>query len=423
VSDEVRLPEDWVLGVATSAHQVEGNDDNTDWWDFEQAPGSPRFREASGLAADFWNRFRDDVALMVEHGVQAHRLSVSWGRVVPREGELDEAALARYAEIIDAHRSAGLRVAVTLLHFALPRWLAARGGMLAPDAHLRFRDFVYPVVRALRGSVWQWHTVNEPLIMATSGYLTGEWPPRARHPLRLVRAVRALLRAHVAAARVVRALDDAPVGIVHNFASIVPPVGATATDRTVARAAAWCTNGWLLEALATGRVRPPWGVGELLEGLRDSTDFLGVNYYQRVQVSLRRWPLVTDSGEGSCRTQMGWRACPEGLAHVLKLASALRVPLYVTENGIATDDDAWRERFMLAHLGSALRARSEGVDVRGYFYWSWIDNFEWTKGYAPKFGLVAVDPETLQRLPRPSATLYSRLVRGPVNQSLAYKSS
>ncbi|KYF83121.1 hypothetical protein BE11_43230 [Sorangium cellulosum] len=406
----IDVPRDLTLGVATSAHQVEGGDSQTDWWDFEQRPGRIKRGDRSGQAVDFWTRFRDDVALMRDHGIQFHRMSVSWGRIEPEEGRFDEAALARYAEIVEAHRSAGIAVAVTLFHFALPRWLSARGGVLAPDAAQRFEIFARRVALALRGLVWQWHTVNEPVVLADGGYRRGVWPPGERSLPRFARACRALLGLHVAGYRAVHEVDDAPAGLVHNFVSARGRHDSE-VDRRAADVVRWVIDDAVVECLATGRIVPPWGAGTRLDGLERSSDMLGVNYYNGITACLHELPLVLDGTRGDRRTKMDWSVWAPGMLEVLRSASRLGVPVYVTENGIATDDDTWRGAFLTDHLHQVCLARQSGLDVRGYAHWSWIDNFEWAEGFEPCFGLVAVDPETLDRRPRESLALYARIIR------------
>jgi beta-glucosidase len=404
------LPRDLILGVATSAHQVEGGDVHTDWWDFEQSPGRIKRGDRSGHAVDFWARFRDDVALMRDHGIQSHRMSVSWARIEPEEERFDDAALDRYAEIVHAHRSAGIHVAVTLLHFALPRWLAARGGVLAPDAAQRFYIFARRVAHALRGVVWQWHTVNEPFVLADGGYRRGVWPPGESSMARFARACRALLRIHVAGYRAVHEVDDAPAGLVHAFVSARGRHVSNA-DRRAARVVRWCLDDAVMECLATGRMVPPWGSGARVDGLGSSSDVVGVNYYNDLTVCIHERPLVMDGSKSDRRTQMGWSVWAPGLLEVLRSASRLGVPIFVTENGIATDDDAWRMAFLVEHLHQVGEAYRSGLDIRGYAHWSWIDNFEWAEGFEPRFGLVGVDPETLDRRPRESLHLYARIIR------------
>jgi len=347
---------------------------------------------------------------MREHRIESHRMSVSWGRIEPEEGRFDESALDHYAEIVSAHRDAGIRVAVTLLHFALPRWLAARGGLLAHDAADRFYAFVRRVVRKLGGSVWQWHTVNEPVVLADGAYRRGVWPPAETSIVRFARAGRALLRLHVAGFRAVREVDAAPAGIVHNFVSVRPRHPATIDERA-ARVARWCIDDSFAECLATGCLPPPWGRGERVDGLRQSSDMLGVNYYNGLTACLHERAVIRDGAEGDRRTQMGWSVWAPGLLEVLKSAARVGVPLFVTENGIATDDDGWRASFLVAHLSQLAEARQSGLDVRGYAHWSWIDNFEWAEGFAPHFGLVGVDPATLERRPRASLRSYARIIR------------
>lgn len=404
------VPRDLILGVSTSSHQVEGGDSASDWWAFEREAGRIRRGDRADRSVEFWNRHREDVALMQAHGIEAHRMSVSWARIEPEEGKVDEAALDRYAAIVDEHRRAGIRVAITLLHFTIPRWLSSRGGILADDAARCFFAFCRRVAEKLRGSVFQWHMINEPLVLADGSYRRGVWPPGEASLHRFLLASRALFRLHVAGYRAVHEVDDAPVGPVHNMTA-VRPRGGGALDAAGTRLSAWILVDSLVEAVATGRLLPPWGVGERLDGLRGSAEMIGVNYYAGASASLTALPLVREGEPGKRLTQMGWTAYPEGLGVVLRSAGALGVPVFVTENGIATDDDEWRARFLVAHLREVVRARAAGIRVGGYSHWSWIDNFEWSEGFEPRFGLVEVDPETLDRRPKPSLGLYAQIAR------------
>ncbi len=407
-----RFPPDFLFGVATSSHQVEGGNANNDWWAFEREPGRIAGGHRSGRACDFWNRYADDAALMRSLGFQAHRLSVEWSRVEPERGRFSEEALDRYRSILRAHRKAGLRTFVTLHHFTLPRWVAESGSLMAEANQRAFEEYAARTVRELRGLVDAWSTINEPAVWAYMGFAGGEFPPGQKNLRLWGEAMAAILKAHEAAYRAAKAEDpNTPAGLVHNVPVFRAGHRWDPGDLLAARLADGFFNRPVLRALETGVIRGPRIPKERVPGLDGSTDFLGVNYYHRIWVNWWRVRTPHFGAPGERLSQMGWASWPDGLLAALRRCAPLGKPLYVTENGIATEDDAWRTGFLRDHLRKVAEARAEGLDVRGYFHWSYIDNFEWSRGWGPRFGLVGFDPETLERKPKESARFYGEVIR------------
>ncbi len=419
----LEFPEAFLWGTATSAHQVEGGNTNNDWWAFEQQPGAIWHGDRSGLACDWWRNAERDFDRMAEMGHNSHRLSVEWSRIEPEEGRFDEAATARYREMLGGLHERGIEPMVTLFHFSSPLWLARQGGWQNPAVVGYFRRFVRHVVEQLGDLVMLWCTINEPSVYATLGYLFGEHAPGEKSLRLCFRVLRNLLLAHGAAYRVIRAWDShAQVGLVKNvqiFEPLDPDDGALVR---IARLLDSLFNELALQAVDDGRLRPPLGLGLTAHGpLVDSLDFLGLNYYNRQRVSLRpagegRVGLLqpTPGAETSDHGRHGTygEIYPAGLYRALKRVAGLGKPIYITENGLPDEDDDQRPRFLLSHLARLHRAISEGVDVRGYYHWSFTDNFEWAEGWALRFGLVALDEVTQARTPRPSAELYAEIARG-----------
>jgi beta-glucosidase len=388
------FPADFLWGAATAAHQVEGDNTNSDWWRFEHAPGTAA-RESSGDAIDQFHRYADDFALLAGMGHTAHRLSIEWARIEPAPGEFSRAAIAHYRAVLEALRQTGMTSFVTLHHFTLPAWFADRGGWLAPDAIELFDHYCRRTLRELGDLMDFVCTINEPQMVAIHGYLEGFFPPGDTNPFLWKRVGRVLLEAHGAAVLATRAESDASPGLVVQL-----PVLAAAREDDVTVA--------FLEALRCEIV------DLYLDGLTGETagDWLGVQYYRKNWVDPASPTFYAAPPPGTQLTQMGWAVHPDGLREVLHRAARTGLPLYVTENGIATEDDAERLDYLESHLGAVAQARAEGVDVRGYLHWSAFDNFEWAEGYRPKFGLIAVDRQDgFRRLPKPSAEAFSRVVR------------
>ncbi|MEM3087200.1 MAG: family 1 glycosylhydrolase [Halobacteria archaeon] len=407
-----RFPPDFLFGVATSSHQIEGNNASSDWWAFEQEPGRIENGHRSGRACDFWNRYPEDVALMKSLGFQAHRLSIEWSRVEPERGRYSEEAIERYRRILQAHREAGIKTFATLHHFTLPRWVAESGNLLA-DGNLRaFEAYAARTVRALRGLVDAWNTINEPTVWAYMGFLRGEFAPGLKSFRTWGKALKAALRAHGLAYHAAKAEDPhTPAGIVANVPVYRPDHRWDPGDYLVRWLADGLFNRPVVKALREGVLKVPGAPKERAPALEGSSDFIGVNYYHRIWTCWWRLRNPRFGAPGERLSQMGWASYPDGLLEALRRYGALGKPLYVTENGVGTEDDGWRAEFLRDHLARVLQARAEGLDVRGYFHWSYIDNFEWSRGWVPRFGLVAFDPETLERRPKPSARLYGEVAR------------
>ena len=385
------FPEDFIWGSATAAHQVEGGNVNNDWWAWEHTPGTPAV-ESSADGIDHRHRFDEDFALLAGLGHQAHRFSVEWSRLEPAPGEWSGATVDHYRRVLESLHRHGLEPFLTLQHFTLPRWLADEGGWLAPDAVARFAELAHRVAGELGDLVPWFCTINEPSVLCRWGYEMGQFPPGRKDPAAAERVTERLVVAHHAAVEAVRAAAPAAkVGITLALASMQPARPDEECTAEVAR---------LRRRLDAPYLDAPAG------------DFLGVQYYTLWRIDPRAEGSRGDAPAGTRLTQMGWELHPEGLREVLHDAARAGLPLLVTENGIATDDDAERLDYLEGHVRQMARAMAEGVDVRGYLYWSAFDNFEWNDGFRPRFGLVAIDHgDGLRRVPRPSAQAYAELIR------------
>jgi len=414
------FPEGFLWGAATAAHQVEGGNDGNDWWDWEQVPGRIADGTRSADACGWWTgRAESDLSAAAAMGHNAHRMGLEWSRLEPEDGRFDDAAFARYAAILDHLHGLGMQAMVTLHHFTLPRWAAARGGWGWPALAGRLGRLAQECGRRLGGRVDLWATINEPSVLGLGGYATRMWPPGRGSVPAYLGALRAMLAGHAAAFAALRRADPAtPVGIVLNAPRFEPARPGHPADRAAAAFQDWMLTGMLLRALDTGRLPPPLSVtGRRVPGLARAFDFLGLNFYGRFDVRVDpRAPatgFVRHVQPGTVRSErVDWgRPSPEGLADQLVRLSALRVPLYVTEHGVRDADDALRPDVIRGGVRGMADAIRRGADVRGYFHWSLIDNFEWAEGWSSRFGLIAVDPATQARTPRPSAGVYAAICR------------
>ena len=438
----VRFPAEFVWGAATSAHQIEGSPlaDGAGpdiWYRFERQPGTIADGTTADVACDHYRRFAEDVALMQWLGLRAYRFSVAWSRVLPEgTGRVNRAGLAFYDRLVDALLAAGIRPCVTLYHWDLPAALADRGGWANREIVHWFAEYAGAVFDALADRVPLWTTLNEPWVVTDAGYLHGVHAPGHRDLFETPRAAHHLLLAHAAAVEVYRTKHRQKIGIVVN---LEPKDPVTDRDEDVAaahRADAYMNRQYLdplflghyPEELAEmyGDAWPAFPAADL-ERIRQPVDFLGVNYYTRAVVRHDASALLTRASSvtqwRSTRTEMSWEVHPESLTKLLLRVRDLygSIPLYVTENGAAfydppsprgaTVDDPLRVDYYRTHLRAAHAALAAGVDLRGYFAWSLLDNFEWGLGFTRRFGLVHVDFATQKRTPKASAHFYRDVIR------------
>jgi len=414
------LPSGFLWGTATSAHQIEGGNEN-DWTRFESVPGNIESGDRSTVAVDHWNRMTEDVALMKEIGANGYRFSIEWSRLEPEEGAWNEEAWARYKDLLRQLDEAGLTPMVTLLHFTLPNWIADRGGLTARDFPERFGRFAAEAARRLGPDVELWCTINEPNVQMFMGYVSGAWPPLETSPARAAAAWVGLLRAHAAAAKALRAGDpDARIGIAQNQMVLQPEWPFWLPDWLAVRFVDQTWNWAFYDAIRDGHVRlrlPGATIDEPLAELQGSADYFGLNYYFRYFVhAVPGTPqgVALRPGPGP-RSEIGGEpppgdSFPEGLVLLMREAwGRYGLPIYITEAGIADEEGLMRGPLIRGHVEAIQRARAEGIPVRGYFHWSLMDNFEWDTGYRPRFGLYSVAPETLERRPAGGADVFADL--------------
>lgn len=434
------FPDGFLWGASTSAYQVEGSPladgaGPSNWHRFAHTPGLVANGDTGDVACDHYRRFRSDVALMADLGLNAYRFSISWSRVLPSGvGKPNPRGLAFYDRLVDALLARGIQPFVTLFHWDLPAALEDRGGWTNPDIAGWFADYAAVVFRALDDRVRFWTTINEPWVVTDGGYLHGTLAPGHRSPFEAAIASHNLLRAHGAAVRSYRADGRHAIGLVVN---LEPKHAASKRARDVsatARSDAYM-NRQYLDPVFRGRYPKELSAmfGEAwprpapdLSDARQPLDFLGINYYTRgVMRDAPEVPILRAARVRQRRrvhTQTGWEVYPEGLAEALSWVRRRYgdVPLYVTENGAAFDDapagedlvpDVARVRYLREHVRAARRAIEAGVDLRGYFVWSLLDNFEWSHGYSKRFGIVHVDYATQKRTPKASAMFYADLIR------------
>jgi beta-glucosidase len=446
-----RFPDGFTWGTATASYQIEGavSEDGrapSIWDTFSHTPGAVLNGDTGDVADDHYHRYREDVELMASLGLGAYRFSLAWPRLQPDgRGPLNAKGVDFYARLADELLERGIQPWATLYHWDLPQVLEDEGGWPARDTALRFAAYAAQVHEALHDRIGHWITLNEPFCASLLGYAAGVHAPGIQDDAAALRAVHHLLLGHGLAVTAMRGQrHDTRVGLTVNLAP-VDPAGESKADADAARRIDGLANRIFLDPVLAGRypedvvedVRGITDLGHVQEGDMEQIsvplDFLGVNYYSRAVVRAEGgtgapspWAGSHDVafvGRGLETTEMGWEIDPTGLYDLLTRLQRDYPglpPMYITENGAAFADapagdgsvsDPRRIAFLDGHFRTAHRAIADGVDLRGYFVWSLLDNFEWAFGYSKRFGIVHVDYDTQQRTPKDSARWYADVIR------------
>ena len=385
----MKFPADFIWGTAISAYQTEGNNTNTDWWEWENSKkrGQKYPLEKSGVACDFYNRFEEDFDLCKKMGNNAIRLSVEWSRIEPIEGKFDYKELAHYKKMLSAAKDRGLKTFVTLHHFTNPLWFYKKGGWIMLRAPKYFARYAKVCAKELGPYVDTFATINEPQVYALMGYTIGRWPPNKISPIYSLLCQFNMIKAHKLAYKEIKSVGKFSVGLVKNIVWYeVLDDKSSFIDGLVAKLLFYLNTDFFIKPISK------------------HLDFLGINYYFTNQI--KNFRLVHPTGMVS---NLNWWINPEGLENVLGFIKKYKVPIYITENGLADSEDKLRESFIKTMLIAIYKSMHDGTDVRGYFHWSLMDNFEWHEGYWPKFGLVGIDRKTLERKPRKSFNYYAKI--------------
>lgn len=397
-----QFPENFYWGSATASYQVEGGIENCDWAEAARQGLVP----ICGRACDHYNRFEQDFDLAKDLGHNCHRISVEWARIEPEEGKFDEEAIEHYRQVLASLRERRLKPFITLFHFTLPLWFSKSGGFERQDSPELFARYCGYVAKKLGSDCRHFSTINEPTVMANNGWLRGTWPPFKVFPPMgtLLRGVpgnkdnekmsswgnlflyfkvrRNLAKAHNAAYDAIKKnAFGAEVGIVHHI---------------IYFHANWNPFNKLMAAFMNW-----FWTHSFLRQVSKKCDSIGVNYY-----------LHKKFGDNAtyAKTDMNWDVYPEGLCGSLMMVKKYGKPVWVAEAGVADADDDMRADYIKSLIGCMWQAMQNGVDVRGYMYWSLLDNYEWAHGFEKRFGLIEIDYETLERKVRPSAYVYKRII-------------
>lgn len=393
----LKFPEGFLWGAATSAFQVEGNLTNSEWWAWEQVYQTAKKR--SGMAANQYNLYEQDFKLAKSLSHNTHRLSIEWSRIEPLNGIFSINQIDHYKNVLYSLKEKNMKVMLTLHHFSNPLWFAKIGGWTNEKASFYFERFVKKIVPELKDYVDLWITINEPTVYCYLAYRSKHFPPQKKSWWLFLKAFNQMAKAHKNAYNAIHeVVKNAQVGFANNTSSFNSFHHHSVKENITEYFADLATNHSFY--IATGK---------------KTHDFLGINYYQNQYISLsgeKILPRLVEFKKGQADiSDLGWEILPEGVFDILMDFSDYHLPVYITENGVATLNDDRRVRFLISYLKEIYHAIQFGVDIRGYYYWSFIDNMELDLGYDPRFGLIEVDFKTQERKIRPSALVYQDIIK------------
>ncbi len=444
MSESFSFPDGFLWGAATSAYQIEGSPladgaGVSNWHRFSHTPGMTAGADTGDVACDHYRRYLSDVDIMSQLGLNAYRFSIAWGRVLPAgTGRVNEAGIDFYSRLVDALLERGIKPNVTLYHWDIPAALDDHGGWLNRDVAEWFADYANLMFERLGDRVPMWTTINEPWVIMDGGYMHGKLAPGHRSLYESAIVSHNVLRAHARGVQAFRANQRGAAGEIGLVVNLEPKYSASDSAEDIAatkRADAYMNRQYLDPVFLGsypeemgeifGEAWPEWPA-EDMKLIREKFDFLGVNYYTRsVSRHSNEWLPVRATGvfqPGHIYTETGWEVYPDALERVLLWVKERYgdIPLYVTENGAAFYDapsaidraveDPLRVDYLRGHLRAVRDAISKGVDLRGYFAWSLLDNFEWSHGYSKRFGIVHVDYITQARTIKSSGKFYSKVI-------------
>ncbi|MBI2459403.1 MAG: glycoside hydrolase family 1 protein [Parcubacteria group bacterium] len=393
----LKFPKNFLWGASTSAYQIEGGNTN-DWSEWEKSEVRSKQLEKEeknlddyicGQACNSYKLFTEDIKCLKELNCSAYRLGLEWARIEPAEGKFNRQAIEHYGLILKTLKENKIKVVLTLWHWTMPVWLSHLGGWNNKKTAAYFARYSELVVKELGDYVDYWVTINEPMLHVANGYLTGKWPPNRRNLAAAWQTYYNLIKAHQAAYDIIhKKFPRAEVGLTMLTNFFEPAHKWNLGEIILAKLANHCWND------------------RFVKKLKNKFDFLGLDYYFHDRLV---WYPPFKKNLNKKISDLGWEIYPQGLEQVLKNYQKFKKPLFIMENGLADADDKLRPDFIKKHLAYIYQAIREGIDVRGYFYWSLLDNFEWDKGYWPKFGLYAVNRKTFKRTARPSAKIYAEI--------------
>jgi len=423
------FPKKFLWGVGSSAYQFEGHSSNNDWSLWEELAKKSSYQK-SGDACNWWNNTEKDFDLATSVGINALKMSIEWSRVEVSDGEWDTKAIERYREIIVALKDRGIEPVVGLHHFSSPIWFIRMGGWESQKSVYYFSRYARKIIEEFGDLVNLWWTINEPSAYAYVGYGNGSFPPNKKSFNLGFVALKNLLLAHFSVCDSIHQLfPDAQVGLPHAYRAVAPNNPSSLFDRFAANIRYSLANSPVISAISNGTLKFPLTLFRMIYEPPIKTDWIGVNYYtlEKAAFDITKpkqlfTRIIPPEHHPPGYPDHFGHINPQTLRKITNQLAAFKKPIYITENGYPENSDAYRPEYILKHLAAVYHSIQDGVNIKGYFYWSFLDCFEWLQGYGIKFGLIDVDVNTQIRKIKASGDLYREIIRdNGIKQSTVMK--
>lgn len=409
-----KLPDNFLMGAATAATQIEGGDTGNNWYDWCKK-GKIKDGSSCIRANDHWNRYEEDIELMRQLNFKVYRMGLEWSRIEPENGSFDETAIGHYRKEIKLLLDNGIRPLVTLHHFSNPLWFVSEGDFEKSTSVKYFERYTRYVVEKLGDLVGEYITINEPNVYMANGYYFESWPPGKKDFPLSMKVCRNMVLCHIAAYRAIHEIREkrgfagrTMVGVA-NHLRVFDPFSKNPLDFIAAKVMQFIFQDAIVRSMTGGVLIPPVGLGAP-SGAGRFYDFIGINYYTRSGVHFKGFK--DDTIPGNPQNNLGWEIYPEGLSRLCRqYYKKYKAPIWITENGTCDASDSFRAEYIRAHLSEVAKLCEEGIPVERYYHWTLMDNFEWLEGESARFGLIEVDYETQERTIRKSGKFYGELCK------------
>lgn len=404
------FPKDFLWGTATAAHQIEGFNYKSDWYEWEKK-GKIKDGSSSEKACLSENRYLRDIDNIKNLNLNSYRFSVEWAKIETEKGKYSNKQIKRYKDMILELKRNNIEPIVTLFHFSLPSWFSKIGGFSKVENIKYFTNFSHKIVKEFKGLVQYYIVINEPMVYLTQGYLFGEWPPGEKSIDETYEVGKNLLIMYDKTYNLIKKMDPYTKISIAKHASVYEPYNKLSLkDRIATNRVRHLFDHVFIDSILKQKILPPFGKEELLDHNSD-LDFIGINYYTKQYIKYDKEKKFDIKTKSNHLTDIGWEFYPEGIEEVLDRFAKYDIPIMITENGIADEEDRYRTRYLLITLEKIHKSMKKGIKIIGYMHWSLMDNFEWIEGTSMKFGLYKTDYNNHLMMLRNSGEIYSKIAK------------
>ncbi|BBE32095.1 beta-glucosidase [Tepiditoga spiralis] len=407
---DIVFSENFMWGVSTSSHQIEGNNKNSDWYEWENEKGRIKDNTYSDPGCDSEHNFDRDLRMIKDINMNTYRFSIEWAKIQPNEDTFDEEYIEMYDSFIKNLLENNIKPIVTLFHFSLPKWFSKKGGFQESSNLDYFYKYIEKMIKKFGNKVKYYTIINEPVVYAYQSYVEGIWPPGKRNEDEAMKILKNLLYVYDTSYQIIKKINpDTKVSIAKHTAVYKPYRSSNIFDQIAYKKVMKYFDHSFIDSILEGQIKKPIGKNEKYS-FNSDFDFLGINYYTKRYIKYSKNKIIIEN-RNDMLSDIGWPVYPEGIEEVLKRFKRYKKPIIITENGIADSQDRYRTMYILRTLYEIANSIKEGIDVKGYMHWSLMDNFEWSEGRSMRFGLYKTDYSNMNFYLRNSGKIYATIAQ------------